>query len=160
MFHIYFSFNKKMPWIISQPRFCTCTWMATRSLVRKVSRKLLDGISCAEDEDGRIWEWEVHLELQHVYTCHWGGEIDLVILGLWPSSYREALQNSKAMSSRPLQTTPQRLLRIQLIPMVKPMPKTLACMFNNKNSPRTMRRLLCNWLLWVTQTILLHLTFY
>jgi len=30
--------------------------MATRSLVRKVSRKLLDGISCAEDEDGRIWE--------------------------------------------------------------------------------------------------------
>jgi len=26
-------------------------------------------------------------------------------------------------------------------PMVKPMPKTLACMFNNQNSPRTMRRL-------------------
>jgi len=53
-FHIYFSFNKKMPWIIFQLRFCTCTWIATRPLVRKVSRKLLDGISCAEDEGGRI----------------------------------------------------------------------------------------------------------
>ena len=79
-FHVYFSFNKKMPWIIFQPRFCTCTWMATRSMVRKVSRKWLDGISCAEDEDRRIWEWEVHLELQHVYTCHWRGELHLVIL--------------------------------------------------------------------------------
>jgi len=115
-FHVYFSFNKKIPWIIFQPRFCTCTWVATRSLVRKVSRKLLDGISCAEDEDGRIWEWEVHLELQRVYTCHWGGELHLVTSGPWPSSHRAALKNSKAMSSRPLQTTPQRLLRIQLIP--------------------------------------------
>jgi len=94
-----------MPWIIFQPRFCTCMWMATRSLVRKILRKLLDGISCAEDEDGRIWEWEVYLELQRVYTCHWGGELHFVISGPWPSSHRAALQNSKAMSSRSLQTT-------------------------------------------------------
>ena len=92
-FHVYFSFNKKIPWIIFQPQFCTCTWVATRSSVRKVSRKLLDGISRAEDEDGRIREREVHLELQHVYACHWGEELHLVTSGPWPSSHRAALQN-------------------------------------------------------------------
>ena len=90
-----------MPWIIFQPRFCTCAWMATRSLVRKVSRKLLDGISCAEDEDGRTWEWEVHLELQRVYTCHWGGELHLVTLGPWPSSHRAALAKLKGHVQSP-----------------------------------------------------------
>jgi len=62
-------------------------------------------------------------------------------IGTLTSSHRAALQNSKAMSSRTLQTTLQRLLRIQLIPMVKLMPKTLACMFNNQNLPTTTRRL-------------------
>jgi len=78
----------------------------------------------------------VHMSLRRGATL---GDI-----GSLTSSHRAALQNSKAMSSHTLQTTLQRLLRIQLIPMVKLMPKTLACMFNNQNSPRTTRRLSCN----------------
>jgi len=57
-FCIYFSVKKCLESILKSP-FCTCTWTIALSLAKKVWKKSLSGIFCAEDEGQRIWEWGV-----------------------------------------------------------------------------------------------------